>query len=98
VTERNSEASDTVRHVIGGRLLASVNVEDKGLLGPVATSTLGPITVDLYKSTEDGSMVVEVNCPQAALMQQGDSLRVYLNDETIYDSSVSDSAAQTEGE
>lgn len=53
---------------------------------PVLTGDMGPIQFNAYTS-EDGSYVIQVDTPSIH-MSEHPSLRIYLNDTTVYDSNV----------
>lgn len=77
--------SDLVSKKLGGVLIAKLDtgLDDAG--NTVVTADLGPLEVNLYTSQDDGCMVVQIDTPS---LPEGEkpTLRVYLNDTTLYDS------------
>lgn len=76
--------SDLVKEKLGGRLLATVDSGHDELGNPIITGDLGPVEVSVYTSQDDGAIVVQIDSPTLDTSEHP-TLRVYLNDTTLYD-------------
>lgn len=85
VNENIVQFSDLVKQKLGATLIASVDVGVDELGNQIATADLGPTEVSIYTSQDDGAMVVQIDSPTLSTREHP-SLRVYLNDTTLYDS------------
>lgn len=76
--------SDLVKEKLGGKLLATVDSGHDELGNPIITGDLGPVEVSVYTSQDDGAIVVQIDSPTLDTSEHP-TLRVYLNDTTLYD-------------
>ena len=53
----------------------------------IGTMDIGPVELSVYTSQDDGSLVVQIDTPEFPVGEHP-SLRVYLNDSTVYDSTT----------
>lgn len=74
--------SDRLKEKLGATHLAQIDIGNDELGNPIITGDLGPLEVSVYTSQDDGSLVVQIDHSTS----ETPSLRVYLNDSTIYDS------------
>ena len=99
MSEIPSNPSEIVTAKLGGALLATIHSGTDELGNPILIGDLGPVEVSVYTSQDDGAVVVQIDSP-VSIDSEHPTLRVYLNDETIYNSSnevteASDSDEQT---
>lgn len=88
--------SDLVKEKLGGKLLATVEADHDELGNAIITADLGPVEVSVYTSQDDGALVVQIDSPTLETREHP-SLRVYLNDTTLYDThSDEESSADNE--
>lgn len=97
-SDRKGRATaDLIRRQLGGKLLASMEVHHDEDGNPTLTGILGPVEVNLY-TAPDGAIVVMIDSPTQSNSEHP-TLRVHLNDETIYNASEeSTEAPETEGD
>lgn len=86
VSDIPTNASDVVKSKLGGSLLATIHSGTDELGNPILIGDLGPVEVSVYTSQDDGAVVVQIDSP-VSIDSEHPTLRVYLNDETIYNSS-----------
>jgi hypothetical protein len=98
VDRRGRASAEVIRRKLGGRLMASMHTSTDEHGNPVLTASLGPTEVTIYTSPDDGAMVVMIDSPTQSDSEHP-TLRVHLNDDTIYNASVVPiEAPETEGE
>ena len=78
-------AAELIRRKLGGHLEASMQVSKDETGHPALLAVLGPTEVSVYTSQDDGAIVVQIDSPTLSTRDHP-SLRVYLNDTSIYDS------------
>jgi hypothetical protein len=76
--------SDLIQKKLGGVLIAKLDSGTDEQGNTVVTADLGPLEVSLYTSQDDGAMIVQIDSPTLEGSEQP-TLRVYLNDTTLYD-------------
>lgn len=86
--------SDLMKDKLGAKLVASVDVGIDEVGNQIVTADLGPTEVSIYTSQDDGAMVVQIDSPTLSTSEHP-SLRVYLNDTTLYDSITEAEAEET---
>jgi hypothetical protein len=98
--ERNRKGRaqvDLIRRKLGGRLMASMESHHDKDGNPTLKGVLGPVEVNLY-TAPDGAIVVMIDSPTQSDSEHP-SLRIHLNDDTLYNASaVPIEAPETEGE
>lgn len=76
--------SDLIQKKLGGELIATYESGVDELGKTIAAVTIGPVEVHIYTSQDDGAMVVQIDSPTLEDSEHP-TLRVYLNDTSLYD-------------
>lgn len=84
MTDNVVQFSDLIKKKLGGVLVAKLDAGTDDLGNTVVTADLGPLEVNIYTSQDDGCMVVQIDSPTPEGSDKP-TLRVYLNDDTLYD-------------
>lgn len=84
MTDNVIQFSDLIQKKLGGVLLAKLDSGTDDLGNTVVTADLGPVEVNIYTSQDDGCMVVQIDSPTPEGSEKP-TLRVYLNEQTLYD-------------
>jgi hypothetical protein len=94
---RGRWGAELIRRKLGGKLQASMTTHTSPDGEVVLTTSLGPVEVNIY-TAPDGAMVVTIDSPTQSDSEHP-TLRVHLNDETIYNASEeSIETPETEGD
>jgi len=88
--------SDLVKKRLGGVLLAKLDTGTDELGNTVINADMGPLEVSIYTSQDDGAMIVQIDSPTLEDSEHP-TLRVYLNDTTLYDANTESDDSTPEG-
>jgi hypothetical protein len=91
--DHNPVFSDIIKNVLGGKVMASAEVaeNEQGQLAVMAG--YAGFEVSVYTSEVDGVTVVQIDTPSDNPSEEP-TLRVYLDDHTLYDSNIGDDAPE----